>query len=102
MRRRPVTPPPSVIAYVDAPVLLRVALGQPDALPEWRQMDQGVSSALTPFEANGGLTTAPAESVPISPGASDASSDDLTEIWQLPADKRQPAESTRAHRGGRF
>jgi predicted nucleic acid-binding protein len=35
-----------VIAYVDASVLLRVALGQPDALPEWRQIDQGVSSAL--------------------------------------------------------
>jgi predicted nucleic acid-binding protein len=35
-----------VIAYVDASVLLRVALGQPDALPEWRQIDQGVASAL--------------------------------------------------------
>jgi len=39
-----------VIAYVDASVLLRVALGQPDALPEWRQIDQGVSSALTMTE----------------------------------------------------
>lgn len=35
-----------MIAYVDASVLLRVALGQPDALPEWRQIDQGVASAL--------------------------------------------------------
>ena len=36
-----------MIAYVDASVLLRVALRQPDALPEWRQIDQGVSSALS-------------------------------------------------------
>jgi predicted nucleic acid-binding protein len=36
-----------VIAYVDASVLLRVALRQPDALPAWRQINQGVSSALT-------------------------------------------------------
>jgi predicted nucleic acid-binding protein len=35
-----------MIAYVDASVLLRVALRQPDALPEWRQIQQGVSSAL--------------------------------------------------------
>jgi predicted nucleic acid-binding protein len=35
-----------MIAYVDASVLLRVALGQPNALPEWRQIDRGVSSAL--------------------------------------------------------
>jgi predicted nucleic acid-binding protein len=39
-----------VIAYVDASILLRVALGQPDALPEWRQIDQGVSSALAMTE----------------------------------------------------
>lgn len=39
-----------MIAYVDASVLLRVALGQPDALPEWRQIDQGVSSALAMTE----------------------------------------------------
>ena len=31
---------------MDASVLLRVALGQPDALPEWTQIEQGVSSAL--------------------------------------------------------
>jgi predicted nucleic acid-binding protein len=39
-----------VIAYVDASVLLRVALGQPDALTEWRQIDQGVASALVATE----------------------------------------------------
>ena len=39
-----------MIAYVDASVLLRVALGQPDALPEWQQIDQGVSSALVMTE----------------------------------------------------
>lgn len=33
-------------AYVDASVLLRVALRQPDSLPEWRRIDRGVSSAL--------------------------------------------------------
>jgi predicted nucleic acid-binding protein len=35
-----------MIAYVDASVVLRIALGQPNALPEWRQIDRGVSSAL--------------------------------------------------------
>ena len=40
-----------MIAYVDASVLLRVALGQPDALPEWRQIRQGVSSALVTAES---------------------------------------------------
>jgi len=40
-----------VIAYVDASVLLRFALGQPDALPEWRQIDQGISSALVTAES---------------------------------------------------
>jgi predicted nucleic acid-binding protein len=39
-----------VIAYVDASVLLRVAFGQPDALPEWRQIDQGIASALVGTE----------------------------------------------------
>ena len=33
-------------AYVDASVLLRVALRQPDSLPEWSRIDRGVSSAL--------------------------------------------------------
>ncbi|MCA1560706.1 MAG: PIN domain-containing protein [Acidobacteria bacterium] len=40
-----------MIAYVDASVLLRVALGQPDALPEWSQIQQGVSSALVTTES---------------------------------------------------
>jgi predicted nucleic acid-binding protein len=39
-----------MIAYVDSSVLLRVALGQPNALPEWRQIDSGVSSALVTTE----------------------------------------------------
>ena len=39
-----------MIAYVDASVLLRVALRQPDALPEWKRIDQGVSSALIQTE----------------------------------------------------
>ena len=40
-----------MIAYVDASVLLRVALGQPNALPEWRHIDRGVSSALVMTES---------------------------------------------------
>jgi len=40
-----------VIAYVDASVLLRVALRQPDALGEWREIRQGVSSALVMTES---------------------------------------------------
>lgn len=39
-----------MIAYVDASVLLRIALGQPDALREWRNIRQGVSSALITVE----------------------------------------------------
>lgn len=40
-----------MIAYVDASVLLRVALRQPDALPEWRKIDRGVASALITTES---------------------------------------------------
>ncbi len=40
-----------MIAYVDASVLLRVALGQPDALPEWGQIQKGVASALVMAES---------------------------------------------------
>jgi predicted nucleic acid-binding protein len=40
-----------MIAYVDSSVLLRLALGQPNALPEWRQIDRGVSSALIVTES---------------------------------------------------
>jgi predicted nucleic acid-binding protein len=39
-----------VIAYVDSSVLLRVALRQADALPEWRQIERGVSSAIVMVE----------------------------------------------------
>ena len=40
-----------MIAYVDSSVLLRVALGQPNSLPQWRQIDRGVSSALITTES---------------------------------------------------
>ena len=40
-----------MIAYVDSSVLLRLALGQPNALWQWRQIDRGVSSALTSTES---------------------------------------------------
>ena len=40
-----------MIAYVDASVLLRVALGQPDSLPEWSKVERGVSSALVTTES---------------------------------------------------
>jgi uncharacterized protein len=39
-----------VIAYVDASVLLRIALDQANALPEWRRIDEGVASALISTE----------------------------------------------------
>jgi uncharacterized protein len=39
-----------LIAYVDSSVLLRIALAQPDALAEWSQIRQGVSSALIATE----------------------------------------------------
>ena len=40
-----------MIAYVDSSVLLRVALGQPNALTEWRDIELGVSSALVTTES---------------------------------------------------
>lgn len=40
-----------MIAYVDASVLLRLALGQPDVLPEWSRIQQGVASALVLTES---------------------------------------------------
>jgi len=40
-----------MIAYIDASVLLRVALRQPDALTEWREVKRGVSSALIMTES---------------------------------------------------
>jgi uncharacterized protein len=38
-------------AYVDASVLLRIVLRQPNALAEWTQIDRGVSSALVTTES---------------------------------------------------
>jgi predicted nucleic acid-binding protein len=40
-----------MIAYIDASVLLRVALRQANALPEWRRIEQGVASALISTES---------------------------------------------------
>jgi predicted nucleic acid-binding protein len=40
-----------VTVYVDASVLLRLALGQPDSLPEWSRIERGVSSALVTTES---------------------------------------------------
>ena len=40
-----------MIAYVDASVLLRVALAQPNVLPEWSRIQQGVASALVMTES---------------------------------------------------
>jgi len=40
-----------MIAYVDSSVLLRLALGQPNSLPEWPKIDRGVSSALIVTES---------------------------------------------------
>ena len=38
-------------AYIDASVLLRIALGQPDSLREWSRIERGVSSALISTES---------------------------------------------------
>jgi predicted nucleic acid-binding protein len=40
-----------MIAYVDASVLLRIALQQPNALSEWRHIERGISSALITAES---------------------------------------------------
>lgn len=40
-----------MIAYVDSSVLLRLALGQPNALAQWRQIERGVSSAMIATES---------------------------------------------------
>jgi uncharacterized protein len=39
-----------VIAYLDSSVLLRVVLGQRDALKEWNRVTRGVASALAEVE----------------------------------------------------
>ena len=38
-------------AYVDASVILRLALGQPNGLTEWSKIQRGVSSALVTTES---------------------------------------------------
>lgn len=40
-----------MIAYVDSSVVLRVALGQANALKEWGRVDRGISSALIVTES---------------------------------------------------
>ena len=39
-----------MIAYLDASVLLRVVLGQPNKLKEWSQIEAAVASALVEVE----------------------------------------------------
>lgn len=39
-----------MIAYLDSSVLLRVVLGQPDALAEWSEIEDGVASRLVEVE----------------------------------------------------
>jgi len=39
-----------VIAYVESSVILRLVLGQPGALHEWRTLDRGATSALAEVE----------------------------------------------------
>jgi predicted nucleic acid-binding protein len=39
-----------MIAYLDSSVLLRVVLGQRDRLKEWKQVRQGVASAIVEVE----------------------------------------------------
>jgi len=39
-----------VIAYIESSVVLRLVLGQPGALREWRSLDGGVASALVEVE----------------------------------------------------
>jgi len=40
-----------MIVYLDAAVLLRVVLRQPNALREWAQIERGISSALVTTES---------------------------------------------------
>ncbi len=40
-----------MIAYVDASVLLRLVLAQPDSLEEWSEVERGVASALVATES---------------------------------------------------
>jgi predicted nucleic acid-binding protein len=40
-----------MIAYVDSSVVLRLVLGQPGKLAQWKTIEQGVSSALVEVES---------------------------------------------------
>ena len=40
-----------MIAYIGASALLRVVLGQPNALPEWRNIGRGIASRLIATES---------------------------------------------------
>ena len=39
-----------MIAYLDSSVLLRVVLGEPGLLPEWKRLTEGVCSTLAQVE----------------------------------------------------
>jgi predicted nucleic acid-binding protein len=39
-----------VIAYLDASVVLRIVLNEPEPLQEWRQIDNGITSEITRVE----------------------------------------------------
>ncbi|GKS57550.1 ribonuclease VapC46 [Nitrospira sp.] len=39
-----------MIAYLDSSTILRIVLGQANALPEWRSLSHGVASALAEVE----------------------------------------------------
>lgn len=40
-----------MIAYLDASVVLRLVLGEPGRLPDWKQVERAVASALTEVES---------------------------------------------------
>lgn len=39
-----------MIAYIDSSVLVRLALGQSNTLPEWRKVERGLASAIARVE----------------------------------------------------
>ena len=39
-----------MIAYLDSSVVLRIVLGQPESLPEWKEIMSGVASGLVEVE----------------------------------------------------
>jgi predicted nucleic acid-binding protein len=50
-----------VIAYVDTSVILRIALREPDPLPEWKQVTRAITSSLAVIECNRALLRLAAE-----------------------------------------